>query len=40
MGKGMEVAAELDISQRLVAYYESAVATPPAHLRSKMENRA
>lgn len=40
MGKRMEVAAELDISQRLVAYYECAVATPPAHLRRKMENRA
>lgn len=31
VGKRMEVAAELDISQRMVAYYESAGATPPAH---------
>jgi transcriptional regulator with XRE-family HTH domain len=28
----VELAAELDISQRMVAYYESAGATPPAHL--------
>lgn len=28
----VELAAELEISQRMVAYYESAGATPPAHL--------
>ena len=28
----VELAAELDISQRMVAYYESAGAAPPAHL--------
>jgi ribosome-binding protein aMBF1 (putative translation factor) len=27
-----ELAAELGISQRMVAYYESPVATPPANL--------
>lgn len=28
----VELAAELEVSQRMVAYYESAGATPPAHL--------
>ena len=28
----VELAADLDISQRMVAYYESAGSTPPAHL--------